>query len=69
MMVLLGAHRLPFATLDGMRSLLAPAALLIASRMAIALYLPGSFSLGGWVSGALLLVFAVACYIEGRRAA
>jgi hypothetical protein len=69
MMVLLGAHYLPFATLYGMRSFLVLAALLIASGIAIALYLPGNFSLGGWVSGAILLVFAVIGYVEMRRAA
>jgi hypothetical protein len=69
MMVLLGAHYLPFATLYGMRSFLILAALLIGSGMAIALYLPGNFSLGGWVAGAILLVFAAVGYIEMRRAA
>jgi hypothetical protein len=69
MMVLLGAHYLPFATLYGMRSFVALAALLIASGMGIALYLPGTFSLGAWVSGAILLCFAAVGYIEMRRAA
>ena len=69
MMVLLGAHYLPFATLYGMRSFLALAAILIASGTAIALYLPGNFSLGGWVTGAVLLVFAVLGHIESRHAA
>lgn len=68
MMVLLGAHYLPFATLYGMRSFLALAALLVTSGMAIALYLPGSFSLGGWVAGTILLAFAWLGYIEARRA-
>ncbi len=69
MMVLLGAHYLPFATLYGMRSFLALAAILIASGTAIALYVPGSFSLGGWVTGGVLLVFAVLGHIEARHAA
>jgi len=69
MMVLLGAHYLPFATLYGMRSFLVFAALLIASGMAIALYLPGSFSVGGWVGGVILLALAVAGYAEMRRLA
>jgi hypothetical protein len=68
MMVLLGAHYLPFATLYGMRSFLVLGALLIASGMAIALYVPGNFSVGGWVAGAILLVFAVVGYIEMRNA-
>jgi hypothetical protein len=69
MMVLLGAHYLPFATLYGMRSFLFLASLLIASGIAIALYLPGSFSAGGWVAGVVLLVFAVIGYSEMRHAA
>jgi hypothetical protein len=69
MMVLLGAHYLPFATLYGMRSFLILAGLLIASGIGIALHLPGSFSVGGWVAGVVLLVFAVVGYGEMRRAA
>ena len=69
MTVLLGAHYLPFATLYGMRSFLALATILVGSGMAIALYLPGNFSLAGWVTGAVLLVFALLGYIEWRRAA
>jgi hypothetical protein len=67
MMVLLGAHYIPFATLYGMRSFLALAALLIGSGMVIALRLPASFSIGGWVGGVMLIVFAVVGYIEMRR--
>src|SRR5207249_3288243 len=55
-MVLLGAHYLPFGTLYGMRTFLVLAAVLIASGVAIALYIPGNFSLGGWVAGVTLLV-------------
>jgi uncharacterized protein DUF7010 len=67
MMVLVGAHYLPFATLYGMRTFLFLAALLIACGIAIALYVPANFSLGGWVAGVILLVFAVAGYVEMRR--
>ncbi|MEO7040983.1 MAG: hypothetical protein ABI035_01860 [Gemmatimonadaceae bacterium] len=69
MLVLVGAHYLPFATLYGMRSFLLLAALLITSGVGIALYLPGSFGLGGWVGGATLLAFAVVGYMEMRRTA
>jgi hypothetical protein len=69
MMVLVGAHYLPFATLYGMRSFLVLGAVLISSGIAIALYLPGNFSLGGWVGGVILLVLAAVGYIEMRRAA
>ena len=69
MLVLVGAHYLPFATLYGMRSFLLLAALLISSGLAIALYLPEAFSLGGWVGGAILLTFAAIGHREMRRAA
>ncbi len=69
MLVLVGAHYLPFATLYGMRSFLVLAALLITSGMAIALYFPEGFSIGGWVGGAILLAFAAIGHIEMRRAA
>lgn len=68
MMVLVGAHYLPFATLYGMRSFLLLAALLIGSGLVIALCVPGNFSLGGWVGGAILLAFAGIGYAEMRRA-
>lgn len=69
MMVLLGAHYLPFATLYGMRSFLGLAALLIGSGIAIALYVPTNFSLGAWVTGVVLIVFALVGYAEMRRTA
>lgn len=69
MAVLLGAHYLPFATLYGMRSFLVLAFALVASGVAIALRLPGSFALAGWIVGILLLVFAVVGYMEQRLSA
>lgn len=69
MMVLVGAHYLPFATLYGMRSFLVVGAVLISLGITIALYLPRDFSLGGWVGGVILLVLAIVGYIEMRRAA
>ena len=69
MMVLLGAHYLPFATLYGMRSFLALAAFLAFAGVGIAVWLPQApFSLGGWVAGAALLVFAGVGYAEQRYA-
>lgn len=69
MAILVGAHYLPFATLYGMRSFLALAATLLGSGMLIAVYVPGSFSLAGWVAGAVLLIFAVLVLIEWRHRA
>ncbi len=57
-MVLLGAHYLPFTFLYGMRMFIPLSAILVGGGVAIALYFPGSFSLGGWVTGLTLFVFA-----------
>jgi hypothetical protein len=52
------AHYLPFATLYGMRMFLFLAGILIAAGVVIAHYFSGTFSLGAWVSGLTLFVFA-----------
>ena len=58
LMVLLGAHYLPFATLYGMRMFLFLSGILIAFGVVIARYLSGSFSLGAWIGGVVLFAFA-----------
>src|SRR6202049_4541863 len=58
LMVLLGAHYLPFATLYGMRMFLFLSGILIAMGVVIAHYFSGTFSLGAWVAGLALFVFA-----------
>ena len=58
LMILLGAHYLPFVTLSGMRMFAALAALLVGGGVVIAMYWPSSFSVGAWFTGATLLVFA-----------
>src|ERR1700686_3139524 len=58
LMVLLGAHYLPFATLYGMRTFLFLAGILMAMGVVIAHYFSGTFSLGAWVAGLALFVFA-----------
>jgi hypothetical protein len=58
LMVLLGAHYLPFATLYGMRTFLFLAGILMAAGVLIARYFSGTFSLGAWVAGLTLFVFA-----------
>lgn len=58
LMVLLGAHYLPFATLYGMRMFLLLGGILISIGVVIALYFSGTFSLGAWVGGLILFVFA-----------
>jgi hypothetical protein len=58
LMVLLGAHYLPFATLYGMRMFLFLAGILIAAGVVISQYFSGMFGLGAWVGGLALFVFA-----------
>jgi hypothetical protein len=57
-MILLGAHYLPFTFLYGMRMFIPLCAILVCSGVAIAHYLPGPFSVGGWICGLVLFVFA-----------
>jgi hypothetical protein len=59
MVILLGAHDVPFVFLYGMRMFAAPAALLVAGGILMAMFMPASFSLGTWYTGAVLLLSAV----------
>jgi len=58
LMVLLGAHYLPFASLYGMRMFMPLGVILVSSGLILAHYFPTSFSLGGWIGGLTLFVFA-----------
>jgi len=57
-MVVVGSHYLPFITLYGMKLFGILAGLLIVCGAMLALYGPQIFSLGGWITGVLLIVFA-----------
>lgn len=58
LMILVGAHYLPFATSYGMRMFLFLAGILVAAGVVIALYFSETFSLGAWVTGLTLFIFA-----------
>ena len=58
LMVLLGAHYLPFATLYGMRMFLFLAGILMAAGVVVAHWFSATFSLGAWITGLALLVFS-----------
>ena len=58
LMVLLGAHYLPFATLYGMRMFLLLAGILIMMGVVIANWFSGTFVLGAWLGGLTLFAFA-----------
>ena len=67
LMILLGAHYLPFAFLYGMRMFLVLAYLLVGAGVLIAMYWSDSFSVGAWFTGAILLIFAVVGRILAQR--
>lgn len=58
LMILVGAHYLPFASLYGMRMFLFLSGILIAAGVVIALHFSETFSLGAWIGGLALFVFA-----------
>lgn len=62
-MIVVGSHYLPFITLYGMKMFGILAGLLVVGGLFLALYGPAVFSLGGWITGLLLILFA----FLGRR--
>ncbi len=59
MMILLGAHYIPFVFLYGMRMFAVIAALIAGGGLVIAMYCSNSFSIGAWYTGVILVLFAV----------
>lgn len=57
-MVIVGAHYLPFTFLYGTVLFTVLSGLMTLGGVALALWLPNTFSTGGWVTGALLIAFA-----------
>lgn len=68
-MIVVGAHYLPFIFLYGMPRFGLLAAILITSGLAIGMYFPQTFSLGGWVTATVLLAFSFAgrSVVESQR--
>jgi hypothetical protein len=66
-LIIVGAHYLPFMTLYGMWQYGILAAAMIAGGVMLGMYLPGSFSAGGWFGAAVLLVFAVVIMVIHSR--
>jgi hypothetical protein len=58
LLILLGAHYLPFTFMYGMRAFFVLGMILAGSGMVLTLYFRGSFSLGGWIGGLTLFIFA-----------
>ena len=57
-MIIVGTHYLPFLTLYGMRMFAVLSILLVIGGIYFALYGPEIFSLGGWFTGLILILFA-----------
>jgi hypothetical protein len=58
LMVLVGAHYLPFTFLYGMRMFVPLCAVLVGGGVVVARCFSGSFGLGGWICGVALFIFA-----------
>jgi len=58
-MIIVGAHYLPFTFLYSMPLFAVLGGVLTVGGIALALWLPNSFTTGGWTTGALLLTFAL----------
>ena len=58
MMILLGAHYIPFVFLYGMRMFAVLAAVVAGGGLIVAMYWSSSFSVGAWYTGAVLVLFA-----------
>jgi hypothetical protein len=58
LMILLGAHYIPFVFLYGMRLFAFLAAILIGGGVCIAMFGASKFSTGAWFTGVILVVFA-----------
>lgn len=57
-MIVVGSHYLPFMTLYGMKLFGVLAGLLVLIGIILGIYGPQIFSLGGWLTGCLMIVFA-----------
>ena len=58
-MLIVGTHYMPFIFLYGMWEFAVLAAVLIFGSVGIAMLIPGSFTVGGWFTGMVLLLFGL----------
>jgi len=70
LMIVVGAHYLPFCFLYGMRAFAVLGGLMLVAGLMIGTYASSSFTLGAWVSVVLLLAFAAyGLQVSGRETA
>lgn len=67
-MLIVGTHYMPFIFLYGMREFAFLSGALIGGGVAIGMFLPHTFAIGGWITGAILLLFALLVQITPRLA-
>lgn len=68
MMIVVGAHYLPFVFLYGMRHFAVLCGLMVVGAVLLGVYLNDSFALGGWLTGAILVLFGiVGGFLSGRE--
>jgi len=58
LMILVGAHYLPFTFLYGMKAFFALGSVMVTAGLMLGLYFPRPWVVGGWFTGALLIVAA-----------
>ena len=68
-MVVVGAHYLPFVFLYGMKHFAVLCGLMVGGGIMLGLYLHDTFSLGGWLTGATLVLFGILGGLLSRREA
>ncbi|HSJ62518.1 MAG TPA: hypothetical protein VK922_01310 [Gemmatimonadaceae bacterium] len=66
-MVIVGAHYLPFVFLYGMREFGVLGAALVVAGVALGMNRPEAFGTGAWITGALLIGFAIVALLRDRR--
>jgi hypothetical protein len=69
LMMVVGAHYLPFVFLYGMWQYALLGSVLLAAGLGLGLYLPHAFAPGGWITGILLVLFSMWFGASARRAA
>ena len=65
-MLVVGTHYMPFIFLYGMWEFAVLSAVLIFGSVGIGMLLPGAFSVGGWFSGIVLILFALLVQLTPR---
>jgi hypothetical protein len=66
-MIVVGAHYLPFVFLYGMRHFAVLCGLMVGGGVMLGLYVHDTFSLGGWLTAGMLVLFGIVGGVLARR--